>query len=527
MNNDTTAVLGVPIDNLNIGETIDLIFKMIEDYRKDKRPRLVATVNVDFIVNTMAWKFGVIRHPELLDILRCSDIVTADGMPIIWISKLLGVPLKERVTGADLVPGLAEKAAERQKSIYLLGGEVEVTKRAAGALIHSYPGLKIAGIDSPYVHIEGEKIQQMEDLDLQIVERINRSGADILLIFFGNPKQEVWFERNRERLSVPVSIGVGGTYEFLAGAVTRAPEWMQNAGLEWLYRIPRSPVKLLKRLFYGVFKLGPVICLVILHSKYRRLLSNVKQSLCYKDFLSQSIFSTEAMLPIDCSMGVISLPERLDVSTIDMFRDSVEGAVSVNSKMVLDFSRVSFIDTSELGFFIRLWSLVRKDGKGIYLVGVKPQIRKVFKLNRAWDIFKDLTYENVEEVMSLKNDNERLPDFYYSLESMQGANQLKLYGRLNAAEVLRVDIESLVKDLEDKDCILNLENLSFVDSSGLVFFLKIQRHLLRNGRTVSLCKLTDNVRQMFNITRLNHLFKMDTDASPIIGNFVNKILEKV
>ncbi len=154
MNNDATAVLGVPIDNLNIGETIDLIFKMIEDYRKDKRPRLVATVNVDFIVNTMSRKFGVIRHPELLDILRRADIVTADGMPIIWISKLLGAPLKERVTGADLVPGLAEKAAERQKSIYLLGGEEEVTKQAADALIHSYPGLKIAVIDSPYVHIE-------------------------------------------------------------------------------------------------------------------------------------------------------------------------------------------------------------------------------------------------------------------------------------------------------------------------------------------------------------------------------------
>ncbi len=110
---------------------------------------------------------------------------------------------------------------------------------------------------------------------------------------------------------------------------------------------------------------------------------------------------------------------------------------------------------------------------------------------------------------------------------MPESNQLKLYGRLDAAEMPRIDIELLVKYLEDRDCILNLENLSFVDSSGLVFFLKIQRHLLRNGRTVSLCKLTDNVRQMFNITRLNHFFKMDTDASPVIGNFVNKILEKV
>ncbi len=527
MNKDTIAVLGVPIDNLNIDETIDLIFEMIEAYRVDKRPRLVATVNVDFIVNTLAWKFGAIRHPELLDILRRADIVTADGMPIVWISKLLGAPLKERVTGADIVPGLAEEAAERQKSIYLLGGEEKITKQAADAMVHSYPGLKIAGIDSPYVHIEGEEIRHMEDNDLQIVERINRSGADILLIFFGNPKQEVWFERNRERLKVPVSIGVGGTYEFLAGAVARAPEWMQDAGLEWLYRIPRSPSKLLKRLFYGIFKLGPMICPAILHFQCRRLLYNERNRFYCNNDISQYILNTDAMRSINNYTKVITLPDRLDVTTIDQLRCNAEDIVAANSKIVLDFNRVLFVDTFGLGFLIKLCYLARKKGKGIYLIGVKPQISKVCKLNRTWDLFKDIIFENAEEVMSLTNDNEHLPYFYYSIESVSGFNLLKLYGRLDAAEMAKLDIESLVKDIEGMDCIMNLENLSFVDSSGLVFFLKIQRHLSRHGKTCGLRGLTVNVRQMFNTTRLNHLFKMDADMSPVLGYYIDKILEGV
>ncbi len=115
MNHDIVVILGIPVDNLTMEETVERIFAMIEAYAKDGRPRQVATVNVDFLVNTHSWGLKHTRHPELLDILRRADLVTPDGMPIVWASKLLGTPLKERVTGADLVPRLAEEAARRQK----------------------------------------------------------------------------------------------------------------------------------------------------------------------------------------------------------------------------------------------------------------------------------------------------------------------------------------------------------------------------------------------------------------------------
>ena len=111
MTRDAIVILGIPINNLSMDETVQQILAMIDAYGEDGRARQVATVNVDFVVNTLAWRLSRIRHPELLDILRRADLVTPDGMPILWTSKLLGCPLKERVTGADLVPRLAEAAA--------------------------------------------------------------------------------------------------------------------------------------------------------------------------------------------------------------------------------------------------------------------------------------------------------------------------------------------------------------------------------------------------------------------------------
>jgi exopolysaccharide biosynthesis WecB/TagA/CpsF family protein len=191
MAHETIVILGIPIDNLDLAETVEQTLSLVEAYGRDGRARQVATVNVDFVVNTLTWRLSRPRHPELLDILRKADLVTPDGMPMVWTSRLLGTPLKERVTGADLVPRLAQAAAEHGKSIYFLGGKADVGQRAARKLKNQIPNLKIAGIDSPFVRIEGETLDTALDEDRAVVNRINRSGADILLIGFGNPKQEV------------------------------------------------------------------------------------------------------------------------------------------------------------------------------------------------------------------------------------------------------------------------------------------------------------------------------------------------
>lgn len=274
---DTSVILGIPIDNLTLDEAVNNIFSMIKEYGWDERPRYVATVNVDFVVNTLALKSSGSRSSELLQTLQDADMATADGMPILWASKLLGIPLKERVTGVDLVPKLAEIASLQKKKIYFLGGHEVVVKQAIETLKKSYPDFQVAGISSPVVSVEGEYDVCAKREDRRIVEEINRSGADILLIAFGNPKQELWFARNRHRLKVPVSIGVGGTFDLIAGTIARAPWWMQNSGIEWIFRIMQEPGRLWKRYLTGFFMFGFSIGPVILNYRFRRFLFSVKK----------------------------------------------------------------------------------------------------------------------------------------------------------------------------------------------------------------------------------------------------------
>jgi N-acetylglucosaminyldiphosphoundecaprenol N-acetyl-beta-D-mannosaminyltransferase len=507
MTRETIVILGIPVDNLDMDETVERILALIETSHKDGKARLVVTVNVDFIVNTMTWRLSRFRHPELIDILRRADLVTPDGMPIIWTSRMLGTPLKERVTGADLVPRLAQAAARSGKSIYFLGGQGDVGLRAARLLQEQFPGLKVAGADSPFVKIEGEALTGETVKDQEVVERINRSGADILLIGFGNPKQEVWFERNRSRLQVPVSIGIGGTYEFIVGTVARAPAWMQKAGLEWIFRITQDPKRLWKRYFVGFFKFGLMILPAIAYYKLkRRSLKGMPPGAHRFD-----IRNHHTGLPDLTPIRVIRLPEVLDAQAVESARESLENEVFASSDPILDFKHVKFIDSSGLGFIVGLWRRAKADNRRLNLIEIQPSTRRFFELSRTLDVFKDKVFENVDEAVAHIVKAAKQPPFYYIEVPNQRDVVLRLYGNLDAAQMLNLDIEAILAVIGDRDCLFDLKNLDFVDSSGIVFFLKILKHVQKTAKNCVFFGLQDSVRQMFKITKLDRLFRITGD----------------
>lgn len=270
-----TTIMGIPVNNLRMNETVDRVMKMVDQYRIDHKKRLVATANVDFIINAHNRKAKQ-NGGKLLNILRKADLVTADGMPLVWLSKILGRPLKERVTGADMVPALARKAAKEGKSIYLFGGNNGSAKKTAEILSEENPMLKIAGVSSPMIDMEDNLENKIE------IARINITKPDVLLIALGNPKQEIWHERYKKYMKVPVSIGIGGTFEFIAGDTSRAPEWMQKHGLEWMYRMMQDPGRLIKRYMIGLFAFNlmvlPQIIMNSLTVFARRFISTPKKA---------------------------------------------------------------------------------------------------------------------------------------------------------------------------------------------------------------------------------------------------------
>ena len=212
-----------------------------------RKPAFIATLNVDFVANAVSgWPFG--GNDELWGYLRNADFVTADGMPIVLLSKLLRRALPERVTGADMVPRICRRCAEEGMSVYVLGGDREAIEEALRKLKVESLKLKVVGIDPAFVKLDEDQPE--------IIERINAAKPDILFVALGNPKQELWMGRNKEKLDVGAMIGIGGTFNFIAGRVKRAPKWMQKSGLEWIYRIIQEPGRLWRRYAYGLVKFG-------------------------------------------------------------------------------------------------------------------------------------------------------------------------------------------------------------------------------------------------------------------------------
>jgi N-acetylglucosaminyldiphosphoundecaprenol N-acetyl-beta-D-mannosaminyltransferase len=236
---DRIALLGVGIDNISMDVTVETIDALIDKGGCHQ----VATANVDFLTKAF-------DDSELLDILHSCELVVADGMPLVWASRILGVPLKERVAGADLVPRLLELSVRKKRRIFLLGASEENSFAAAERIAQDYPGAIICGRYSP-PFTPGAPME-----DELILQLIAEAKPDLLLVAFGNPKQEKWIARHRDRLNVPVCIGVGASIDFLSGRQSRAPQWMQRCGLEWMHRTINEPRRLaLRYLNNGLFLL--------------------------------------------------------------------------------------------------------------------------------------------------------------------------------------------------------------------------------------------------------------------------------
>ncbi|SHJ68835.1 WecB/TagA/CpsF family glycosyltransferase [Desulfofundulus thermosubterraneus] len=223
---------GIPVDVLTREKVVNFIAYWLDSGCVGRR---IHTLNVDHVM--LALKDDEFKHAIL-----SADLVVADGMPLVWLSRVHGPLLPERVTGSDLILDLCDLSARKGYSLYFLGAAPGVAERAVQRARALYPGCRVAGFYSPS---REEVDNYLASLDL--VRKVNDSGANILLVAFGAPRQEKWLSRHQAGLKVGVSIGVGAAIDFLAGAVPRAPKLLRKWGLEWAYRLAREPRRLWKR----------------------------------------------------------------------------------------------------------------------------------------------------------------------------------------------------------------------------------------------------------------------------------------
>lgn len=232
-------LLNTYVSNVTMTEAVRGVETLLASGKKS----YVVAINVDVVTK-------IEKDPYLKEITDNADMVLVDGTPLVWISKWHKMPVKEKVSGSDLVPQLCATAAQKGYTLFILGGKDGIAAQAKEKLEQTYPGIRIVGTYAPPLGFEKD-----EALLAQTNEIISQAAPDLLIACLGCPKQEKFIYENIEKYDARVSVCAGATVDFLAGNVKRAPKWMRNHGLEWLYRFFQEPKRLFKRYFVDDVKI--------------------------------------------------------------------------------------------------------------------------------------------------------------------------------------------------------------------------------------------------------------------------------
>jgi N-acetylglucosaminyldiphosphoundecaprenol N-acetyl-beta-D-mannosaminyltransferase len=353
------CILGIPIDAIDLVTVI----RRVETAAAARATFLVSTPNLNFLVTSL---FDAEFRESVLD----SDLCPPDGAPILWVARLLGLPIRERAAGADLLERLQSRSSQaRPMKLFLFGGANGVAAAAAEKLNRQPGNLSCVGTMNPGFGDLGEISRD------HLIEAINSSGADFLVVSLGAKKGQLWLQRNHDRLTIPIRSHLGAAINFQAGTVKRAPRIVSAWGFEWLWRIKEERY-LWKRyrddgLVFLRLLLTRVLPLAVL-TVWQRLRFDQKTH----EFRIRKHDIGASTILIDMS----GLATETQVSrALSIFRE----AVNQNKDVVIDLSRTSFIDARFLGLLLMLRKELRACGANLRFTAVPRAIQRIFRLNEV------------------------------------------------------------------------------------------------------------------------------------------------
>lgn len=224
---DRVNILGVKVDKYTVASAAE---KIMDYLGSPERSKCVYTPNSEIIM-------AAYKNPDFCDVLNRADILTADGIGVVYASRILRNPIASRAAGYDIACEVLAEMSPLGMSVYLFGAKPGVAQTAAANICKKYPGIKIAGCSDGYFDDEKEK---------QIIADINENKPDMLFVCLGAPKQELWIDKHKGELDFGVCMGIGGSLDVFAGTAKRAPKFFQRLGLEWFYRLLREPKRFIR-----------------------------------------------------------------------------------------------------------------------------------------------------------------------------------------------------------------------------------------------------------------------------------------
>lgn len=470
------VVYGVPFHNVTFDEAIEWIVERV----RSRRPAIVATANLDFI--THAW-----HDPELQRILIDADLVLADGFPIVKLAPFFGPRLKGRVTGSDLTPMLAERAAKEGFSLYGLGSAKDVADKALRLLRDRYPDLKIAGSYSPPF------VPLLEMDHRHILRRLEEAQPDILFVALGSPKQEKFIHMHVRGWNVPVAMGVGASLDFLTGRQKRAPRWMRRMHMEWLWRICCEPRRLLRRYLSNLaFLISATRQMVSIHFMPDRPVASHTLNEDDVEKLGRQGVEVERFLGLDN-----------DEAAGEFARQTIERTSGKN--LLLDIHAVPWLNSLELGALLEISKACRLQGKRLILYAPRPKVRRLLDTCRLSDYFDSaIRLDEVETAVKHISEHGDGSTLY-----REGSLTLELPVELTAATLPQFEREAefIHHELKNEGILkavsVDASRLDFIDSSGLGFLISLKKATQDEGVSMSIDHLGGKARRVFEIARVD------------------------
>ncbi len=356
LSREVYCILGMPIDAIEM----PVVLRCIEKAAANAAPSVISTPNLNFLVISE-------QDSEFRDSLLLSDLCPTDGMPIVWIAQLMGIPIKHRIAGSDIFDALKSRPnSERPLKVFLFGATESVAVAAARTLNANPTALNCVGWMCP-------GFGTIDELSVdQIIDKINSSDADFLVAALGAKKGQLWLQRNHRRLRIPIRAHLGATIHFQAGTFKRAPYTLQKLGLEWLWRIKEEP-HLWRRYWHDG--------LVLLRLMLTRVMPLAIQA--------RSLRRTGERNGIDLVIKQASDLDRVTLSlcgfaiaghagkAISCFRD----AITTHKQIMIDFSETCVIDSRFLGLLLMLRKQLKAQGSTLKLMGISRQMARTFRLN--------------------------------------------------------------------------------------------------------------------------------------------------
>jgi N-acetylglucosaminyldiphosphoundecaprenol N-acetyl-beta-D-mannosaminyltransferase len=349
------CILGMPIDAVNTSA----IVSRIEAAAASRAVLLISTPNLNFLVSSLS-------DPEFRESVLNSDLCSPDGAPIVWIARLLGVPIKERAAGSDFLDQLKIGTRARRLKIFLFGGAKGIAAAAAKKINAAQDGLFCVGTMDPGFCEVSEMSQDT------VIDAINASGADFLSVSLGAKKGQLWLHRNHLRLTIPVRVHLGAVINFQAGIIKRAPLMMRAWGLEWLWRIKEEHCLWKRYLNDGttliILLLTRILPLIALTRWYQLRRNDAREDLLVeKSQNDQSI--------------VIGLRGTASEPFVSKAIACFQGALTENQNITIDLSNTRYVDARFLGLLLMLRKELRRRGGKLTFIAAPPTIERIFRLS--------------------------------------------------------------------------------------------------------------------------------------------------